>query len=139
MGARRFVAATKFDIASARLSAMLLAQIVERGRRLLAAPEDWTGMSSTALRSEGLLFSRLGRWSEAEAAFFQAIDLERAHGFPYNEAHILVPWAELYFQRNEPGDRERGLEKLYQALGIFERCAAKNDVEKALARRVAVG
>ena len=38
-------------------------------------------------------------------------------------------------QRDEPGDRERGLEVLDQALAIFEQCAAKKDVESVVARR----
>ncbi|MBI3966864.1 MAG: AAA family ATPase [Chloroflexi bacterium] len=113
-------------------------QSLARAREILAAPQQWRGLTAAVCRGEGLLALARGSWAEAEQAFTQAIEVERAYGFPYHEAQHLVAWAELYFQRSESGDRERGLEKLDQALAIFERCAAKQDIAHVMARRAAV-
>ncbi|MBI3966863.1 MAG: AAA family ATPase [Chloroflexi bacterium] len=106
-----------------------------RAREILALPQEWRGLAAAVHRAEGLAATARGHWSEAEQSFARAIDTERAFGFVYHEAQHLASWAELYFQRNETGDRERGLEKLDQALAIFEQCAAKQDIERVLARR----
>ncbi|MBI3965747.1 MAG: AAA family ATPase [Chloroflexi bacterium] len=111
---------------------------LERAREILAQPQRWSGLAAAVQRAEGVLATAKQDWVEAEHAFAQALETERAHGFRYNVAHILGPWAELYLQRDEPGDRERGLEKLDQALAIFEQCAAMKDIEKVLARRTEV-
>ncbi|MBI3964620.1 MAG: AAA family ATPase [Chloroflexi bacterium] len=106
-----------------------------RAGEIMARPQPWRGLAAAVHRSAGLLGTSKAAWLDAEHAFARALDVEHQYGFPYNEAQILLPWAELYFQRDEPGDRERGLEKLGQALAIFEQCAAKKDVERVLARR----
>ncbi|MBI3965600.1 MAG: AAA family ATPase, partial [Chloroflexi bacterium] len=108
---------------------------LERARELAIRLPLTAGLGAGVERAAGLLATAQRNWAEAERAFSGAVSVEVESGFPYHEAQHLVPWAELYFQRNEPGDRERGLEKLDQALAIFKRCAAKPDIEKALARR----
>ena len=71
----------------------------------------------------------------------------RPYGFLYNEARVLFEWGEMGLRQDPPGgqgaargaptgrDRERGMELLDQALAMFQRCAAKKDVEKVLARK----
>ncbi|MBI3965746.1 MAG: AAA family ATPase [Chloroflexi bacterium] len=106
-----------------------------RAREILKVPKEWRALVAPIARVEGLLATAKCDWSAAEHTFTAALEAERAYGFLYHEAHVLVPWAELYFERNEPGDRERGLEKLNQALAIFERCEAKRDVHAVVARK----
>ncbi|MBI3967392.1 MAG: response regulator transcription factor [Chloroflexi bacterium] len=112
---------------------------LQRASEVLQRPEPWHGLAAATSRAEGILETARGNDSAAEQAFIRAVDTERRHGFPYHEAQTFVAWSELHFQRNEPGDTERGLEKLDQALAIFEQCQAKKDVERVLARRSAVG
>ena len=71
----------------------------------------------------------------------------RPYGSLYNEARVLFEWGEMGLKQDPPGgqgaasgaptgrDRERGMELLDQALAMFQRCAAKKDVEKVLARK----
>ncbi|MBI3966998.1 MAG: AAA family ATPase [Chloroflexi bacterium] len=113
-------------------------QSLRRARELLARPEEWRGLTARVHRAEGVLAAARSDFVVAERAFDKALEAERSYGFLYDEALHLVPWAELYFQRGEPGDRERGLEKLDQALAIFAQCEAKKDIERVLAQRVAV-
>ncbi|MBI3966999.1 MAG: protein kinase [Chloroflexi bacterium] len=113
-------------------------QSLSRAREILAQPQPWRGLAAAAHRVEGLLATARRDWSTAERAFEQTLDAERQYGFVYNEAQILVPWAELSFQRGHPGDRDRGLERLAKALTIFERCAANRDIERVVGRRAAL-
>jgi tetratricopeptide (TPR) repeat protein len=75
------------------------------------------------------------RWLEAEAAFLKAAEINRQYHLPYYEARSLLDWGEMYLKRSSPGDREKGMELLDQALAIFQRIQAKKMVEKVLARK----
>ncbi|MBI3964514.1 MAG: AAA family ATPase [Chloroflexi bacterium] len=110
---------------------------LHRAREILVRPEDWRTLTANVHRAAGLLAAARAHWPEAERSFAQAHEIQCAHGFPYNKAKLLAAWAEMYFQRNEPGDVERGLEKLNQSLAIFERCQAKRDIQTVRARRAA--
>ncbi|MBI3969566.1 MAG: hypothetical protein HY329_28310 [Chloroflexi bacterium] len=108
-----------------------------RTREILVLPQAWRGLAAAVHRAGGVIATARGNCTEAEDCFARAVDAERAYGFLYYEAQHLATWAELYSQRDEPGDRERGLEKLDQASTIFERCAATRDLERVRRRRAA--
>ncbi|MBI3966862.1 MAG: hypothetical protein HY329_14615, partial [Chloroflexi bacterium] len=111
---------------------------LREARSILSQPQPWQGLTAAVDRAEGLLATANEEWSSAERCFTRALEAEQACGFLFNEAHILVPWAEVYFHRDEPSDAERGLDKLDRALAIFEQCQAQKDMEKVLARRAEV-
>ncbi|MBI3966597.1 MAG: hypothetical protein HY329_13265, partial [Chloroflexi bacterium] len=108
-----------------------------RAWEILERSRHWYGLEAAVHRAAGRLELARANWAEAGYAFERALELEHARGFPYQEAHILVHWAELYRQRHEPGDAARRQELLDQALAIFERCEAKADIERVRALRAA--
>ncbi|MBI3964622.1 MAG: hypothetical protein HY329_03220, partial [Chloroflexi bacterium] len=112
---------------------------LERAREILARPQEWRGFEAAVQRAEGLLATTQRDWPRAERCFAQTLETERRYGFPYHEAQVLLDQAELCLERSESGDRERGLEKLDQALAIFQRCEAKRDVERVDALRARLG
>jgi tetratricopeptide (TPR) repeat protein len=108
---------------------------LKRAQEILARRQPWRGLAAPIHLAEGMLATARGNWTEAEQAFGQALEMEGAYGFPYNEGRALFEWGEMYLKRNSRGDREKGMELLDQALAIYQRCAARNDVEKVLARK----
>ncbi|MBI3967228.1 MAG: AAA family ATPase [Chloroflexi bacterium] len=112
---------------------------LSRARDILAQPQEWRGLTAAVHRAAGILAGAKRDWAESEHAFARALEAEQKYGFLYHEAHVLLPWAEHYFRRAQPGDRERGLEKLGQALVIFEQCQAKREIERVSAHRQAIG
>ena len=67
------------------------------------------------------------------------MEVNRQYHLPYYEARALLEWGEMYLARNGPGDRNKGMELLDQALEIFQRVQAKKMVEKVLARKEPLG
>jgi tetratricopeptide (TPR) repeat protein len=111
--------------AQARLEGVIALARQERMRPTLAE----------ALRVQGLLLSRQGRWAEAEAALEEALALCRAMAAPYAEAKTLYFAGQLYQAKGEP---KQGRERLEAALEILntlgERLYARQ-VEQVLARK----
>jgi tetratricopeptide (TPR) repeat protein len=114
-------------------------QDLERAQEILACPQPWRGLAAPVHLAEGILATARGNWPEAERAFGEALEVERTHGFLYHEARVMVAWGEMHLKRDAPGDRERGMELLDQALAIFQRCAATKDVEKVLGKKGLLG
>jgi tetratricopeptide (TPR) repeat protein len=108
---------------------------LRRAQEILANGEDWRGLAAEVRLAEGILAAAQRRWEEAEAAFQQAVEINRQYHLPYYEARSLLEWGEMYLSRSGPGDREQGMHLLDQALEIFQRVQAKKMVEKALARK----
>jgi tetratricopeptide (TPR) repeat protein len=71
-----------------------------------------------ALRAQGLLATRQGRWQEAEAALEEALGLARSFPYPYLEAKILMRYGELLMQQNH---EEQARQQLEAALAILAR------------------
>ncbi|MEE9201718.1 MAG: tetratricopeptide repeat protein, partial [Dehalococcoidia bacterium] len=114
-------------------------QDLRHAQELLARPQPWRGLAAPVHLAEGILATARGNWPEAERAFREALEVERTHGFLYHEARVMVAWGEMHLKRKGPGDRERGMELLDQALAIFQRCAATKDVEKVLGKKGLLG
>jgi tetratricopeptide (TPR) repeat protein len=108
-------------------------------RDILTQSSDWFGLAAGVYHAEGVLAAAEERWDEAGAAFERAADTNEQHGLLYDQAQALYEWAAMYLDRNETGDRERGSELLDKALDIFQRCDARKDVEKVIARKEFLG
>jgi predicted ATPase/KaiC/GvpD/RAD55 family RecA-like ATPase len=67
----------------------------------------------------------LQEWESIKANIFLAYDFARL---------VLCEYARAYFERDQHGDREKALNLLNQALGMFQKMGAKKDVEKVEAR-----
>jgi predicted ATPase/DNA-binding XRE family transcriptional regulator len=81
-----------------------------------------------ALRVQGLLKTRQGRWDEAEDALEEALRLARSFPSPYGEAKILM-WSGYLLQQRH--DREQAQQRFAAARAILERLG-----ERLYARRV---
>ncbi|MBI3964515.1 MAG: AAA family ATPase [Chloroflexi bacterium] len=102
---------------------------VGRVRELLDRPGEWRGLAAPVYRARGLVAAARCAWPEAEASLASALEAERAYGFPYNEAHILVAWGELCLRRDQRGDRRRGVDLLQRAAALFRQCGAVKDLD----------
>ncbi len=99
-------------------------------------PEDWKGLAAGVSLAEALLAAAEGRWAEAETAFQRAGETNEQYGLVYDQARSLYHWAVMYLDRASPAqDRQRGLEFLDQSLALFQRCDARKDIERVIARK----
>jgi tetratricopeptide (TPR) repeat protein len=80
------------------------------------APMDEGFLSLTAAR----LAAAERRWPDALAAFDTAARLQAGMTMRWYRAQTLREWAEAHLSRNEPGDRERAIGLLREALVLFE-------------------
>jgi DNA-binding CsgD family transcriptional regulator len=113
---------------------------MQRAREIFSLSLDWLGLAAEVHLAEGVLATAQQSWPEAEAAFQQAVEINRQYHLPYYEARSLLEWGEMCLKRNSPGDpstssgqdREKGMQLLDQALAIFQRVQAKKMAEKVL-------
>ena len=108
-------------------------------RGVTSNDEDWRGLAAQVYLAEGIVATAEKKWQEAEEAFKKAREVHRQYPFPYYEAKCLVEWGQMYVSRNGPGDRERGMQLLDEALAIYKKIQSKKMVEKVLAHKQALG
>ncbi len=96
---------------------------------------DWCGLTAQVHLAEGIVTSAEKKWQEAVEAFKKALDIYRQYPFPYYEAKCRFEWGQMYLSRNGPGDRERGMQLLDEALVIFQKIQSKKMVEKVLSQK----
>jgi ATP/maltotriose-dependent transcriptional regulator MalT len=106
------------------------AEHLGRAREILSLSTDWLGLEAEVRLAEGTLATAEQRWPEAEAAFQQAVAINRQYHLLYYEAQSLLECGQMYLSRNGLGDQERGMALLDQALAIFQRIQARKMVEK---------
>ena len=119
------------------------AEHLRRTREIFSLSTDWLGLAAEVHHAAGVVAAAQQRWPEAEAAFQQAVEINREYHLPYYEARSLLEWGEMYLSRSggaasgdpKEADREKGMELLDQALAIFQRVQAKKMVAKVLARK----
>jgi tetratricopeptide (TPR) repeat protein len=112
----------------------------EEGRRrvesclaVLAEGEDWGGTAGRVALAEGAVAAAEGRVEEAEGHFERAIETFRRYTLPWDEAEALRCWGRALLRA---GERERGLDKLDEAIAIYRRIGAgERWVELAVAER----
>jgi len=108
---------------------------LHRAKGILSNGEDWRGLAAQVHLAEGIVTTAEKKWQEAEEAFKKALEIYRQYPFPYFEAKCRFEWGQMYQSRNGPGDRERGMQLLDEALGIFQKIQSKKMVEKVLAQK----
>jgi tetratricopeptide (TPR) repeat protein len=84
----------------------------------------------------GLLATTLERWADAERHFEQSIAISQRIGAPPWVAHARYAWADMLVRRDEPGDRERALALVGEALSAAEQMGMVRLAGLALALKV---
>jgi class 3 adenylate cyclase len=84
----------------------------------------------------GLLCTELERFDEGIAHFEEGLVQTRALGSRYHEAQTLIGWSDLHARRDAPGDRDRALELVNEALELARRFEMDGSVEIALQRKL---
>ena len=86
--------------------------------------------------AEALLAAAEGCWQESGVGFCRSVETSEHHGLLCDQARAMYQWAVMYLDRADSAqDRQRGLELLDQSLALFQRCEAKKDVERVIARK----
>jgi class 3 adenylate cyclase/tetratricopeptide (TPR) repeat protein len=106
-------------------------ECVERGFALLVPGQDWRGLPAPMHLARAALAAAERRWDEAEPDLARALELDRRHGLPFDEARTLAEWARLELARGGAGARERARERLGAALDLFERVQAASEAARA--------
>ena len=105
---------------------------LRRVQEIMSQGNIWRGITAQVRHAEGVLAAATGRRQDAEAAFQQAVEINRLYKLPYFEARTLMEWSETLPLRGRQGDRKRAIQLLDQALDIFRRIEAKKMLEKAI-------
>lgn len=104
-----------------------------RAREIVSNGENWRGLAAEVCLTDGILASNEERWSEAETAFRETVNINHRYGLPYYEAQSLTEWAQMLMSRNRSGDDAEAAAHLDSALGIFQTIQASKMVEKVIA------
>jgi class 3 adenylate cyclase len=96
---------------------------------------DYLGSASRYL---GLLAATMERWEEAEKHFEDALEMNVNMGARPLLAHTQHDYANMLLRRDGPGDREKALELLAQALDTAQELGMKPLIEKALALKLRI-
>ncbi|MEE8346318.1 MAG: protein kinase [Dehalococcoidia bacterium] len=84
----------------------------------------------------GLLATTMERWDEAARHFEDALGMNARMGARPWVAHTQDEYADMLLRRDEPGDREKALELLAQALDTAQELGMNALVERALALKL---
>jgi class 3 adenylate cyclase/tetratricopeptide (TPR) repeat protein len=103
---------------------------------ILAKGEDWGGTAGRIAFARGLVVGAQGKWSDAEAAFDEALAVARRYGLPWDEAEVLHERARMHLDRGAPGDRRQALRLLDETIAIYQRLDAKKHIELVVADKI---
>jgi len=98
-------------------------------------------LTATADAVEGMLLRAQKRWEESLEFFerslqeLEALNARRWNVYPLAR-NVLYEYARVYLERNQEGDRDKALDLLNQALEIFQKIGAKEDIERTKSRIV---
>ncbi|HLA18523.1 MAG TPA: adenylate/guanylate cyclase domain-containing protein, partial [Dehalococcoidia bacterium] len=90
----------------------------------------------SASRSLGLLATTMERWGEAKQHFEDALEMHARMGARPWVAYTQHQYANMLLARDAPGDREKALELVTEALDAAQEMGMKALVEKALALKL---
>jgi tetratricopeptide (TPR) repeat protein len=96
-------------------------QELARCREIVAAGEDWRGMSGDVGLAAAVLAAARGRYQEAESEFDAALSIFCRYSAPWEEADTLECWASALVAA---GDRARAAEKFDAAIEVYRRIGA---------------
>jgi class 3 adenylate cyclase/tetratricopeptide (TPR) repeat protein len=93
---------------------------LQRARHLMAATEDWRGLTGRLALAEALAAS-LDQPAGADASFSQAVEIFRRYRLPWEEAEAFRLWGRALMQAGEP---QAANERLLTAAELYVRCGA---------------
>src|SRR4030095_167788 len=96
-------------------------QELARCREIVAAGEDWRGMSGDVALAAAVLAAARGRYQEAEGEFEAALSIFFRYSAPWEEADTLECGASALVAA---GDRARAAEKFDAAIEVYRRIGA---------------
>jgi DNA-binding winged helix-turn-helix (wHTH) protein/tetratricopeptide (TPR) repeat protein len=92
-----------------------------RCREVLAAGEDWRGLTGHVARAEAVVAAAESRFEAANEQFASAVEIYRRYQVPFEEAETLHYWARALLAA---GDSGQALEKLDAATELYQRHGA---------------
>jgi DNA-binding NarL/FixJ family response regulator len=107
------------------------------GRNIVAPPN--VACFGAAARYLGMLAATMKRWPDAERHFEAALEMNARQGARPWLAHTQHQYAAMLLARERPGDRERGLSLLDEALATSRALGMQTLAERAAALRGEVG
>ena len=111
-------------------------QLVDGCLDVLAQGEDWGGIVGRIAFARGHVLSAQGKWSDADAAFDEALAVARRYGLPWDEAEVLHERARMHLTRGEKVDRRQALRLLDETVAIYQRLGAKKHLEFVVADKM---
>jgi len=96
----------------------------------------WNLCTGSASRQLGLMATVLSRWDDAERHFTDALELDVRMGAPPWVAHDQFYFADMLLRRDAPGDRQRALALMNEALNTAQALGMQKIIERALALKV---
>jgi tetratricopeptide (TPR) repeat protein len=114
-------------------------EYVDRGFELMKPNQNWYGLPAPIYMARGMLATARMDWRTAAESFDKAIQINRQYQLPWDEARTLYERGLMYLARGRKADREKAHEDLDEALAIFQKVGAKNDVEKVLRKKEMLG
>jgi class 3 adenylate cyclase len=91
-----------------------------------------------AARLMGLLATTLGRWDDAERHFEHALKKNTEMGAGRWITRTRLQYAMMLAERDDPGDQQKALALLSDALDMAQRLGMKRDLEDALALKLKI-
>ena len=116
------LAETYLDLGNVARAEELVLQRVQRFRA-----QNHRRALALWLRVQGMVLGQRQHWDEADLVLAKAVSLAHAMPYPYAEARTRYEHGRMLTERAEV---QPAREQLEQALVIFQRLGAKNDVEK---------
>ncbi len=92
-----------------------------RCREIVAAGEDWRGISGDVALAAAVLAAARGRYQEAEGEFAAALSIFCRYSAPWEEADTFECWASALVAA---GDRARAAEQFDGAIEVYRRIGA---------------
>jgi class 3 adenylate cyclase len=92
----------------------------------------------SASRSLGQLAATMGRWEDAERHFERAVQFDEKIGSRPWAARSRFEYAWMLRERGQPGDSEKALALVNQALSEYQAMGMKHDVDRAVALKVQI-
>jgi class 3 adenylate cyclase len=119
------------SLGDARRAATLYESLLPYAERNVTGGAAGFCYGSTS-RYLGLLAATMERWEDAEQHFDDALEMNERMGARPFVAHTQHDYADMLLARDEPGDREKALELVSEALNAAQEMGMKALVEKAL-------
>jgi class 3 adenylate cyclase/tetratricopeptide (TPR) repeat protein len=104
---------------------------LQRFRQIVAAGENWFGLTGSVERAEAVVAEAQGEYSVSEASFEKAIAIFQRYCLPWEEADTLQYWGRALLAA---GELARAIEKFDAAIEIYRsRGAGKRFIEYVMA------